>query len=102
MAEQTAREREIAQCKRTILEHREVDSKIKELRESTRDLQKQFAKTENDLKALQSVGQIIGEVLKKLDNEKYIVKASSGPTVCGWLQEENQRRNVETRCALYA
>ena len=76
MAEQTAREREIAQCKRTILEHREVDSKIKELRESTRDLQKQFAKTENDLKALQSVGQIIGEVLKKLDNEKYIVKAS--------------------------
>ena len=60
MAEQTAREREIAQCKRTILEHREVDAKIKELRESTKDLQKQFAKTENDLKALQSVGQIIG------------------------------------------
>ena len=79
MADQTARDREIAQCKRTILEHREVDAKIKELRESTKDLQKQFKKTENDLKALQSVGQIIGEVLKKLDNYKYIVKASSGP-----------------------
>jgi len=102
MAEQTAREREIAQCKRTILEHREVDSKIKELRESTRDLQKQFAKTENDLKALQSVGQIIGEVLKKLDNEKYIVKASSGPRyVVGCrkkIKEETLKPGV--RCTL--
>jgi len=31
------------------------------------------------LKALQSVGQIIGEVLKQLDDERFIVKASSGP-----------------------
>jgi 26S proteasome regulatory subunit T4 len=28
---------------------------------------------------LQSVGQIIGEVLKRLDNDRFIVKASSGP-----------------------
>ncbi|TXT13048.1 hypothetical protein VHUM_01449 [Vanrija humicola] len=31
------------------------------------------------MKALQSVGQIIGEVLKQLDDERFIVKASSGP-----------------------
>jgi len=31
------------------------------------------------LKALQSVGQIIGEVLRQLDDERFIVKASSGP-----------------------
>ena len=42
-------------------------------------LKKQFEKTENDLKALQSVGQIIGEVLKRLDDDRFIVKASSGP-----------------------
>ena len=74
-----ARDAEIQRIKKTILEHREADAKIKELRDNTRDLKKQFDKTENDLKALQSVGQIIGEVLKRLDNDRFIVKASSGP-----------------------
>jgi 26S proteasome regulatory subunit T4 len=31
---------------------------------------KDFDKTEDDLKALQSVGQIIGEVLRELDSER--------------------------------
>ena len=31
------------------------------------------------LKALQSVGQIVGEVLRQLDEDRFIVKASSGP-----------------------
>ncbi|KAJ1503509.1 26S proteasome subunit rpt4 [Coelomomyces lativittatus] len=44
-----------------------------------RTLEKEYNKTEDDIKALQSVGQIIGEVLKQLDEEKFIVKASSGP-----------------------
>jgi 26S proteasome regulatory subunit T4 len=44
-----------------------------------RELEKTFDKTEEDMKALQSVGQIVGEVLKQLDEEKFIVKASSGP-----------------------
>jgi 26S proteasome regulatory subunit T4 len=35
-----------------------------------RDLAKTFDKTENDIKALQSVGQIIGEVLKQLDEDR--------------------------------
>lgn len=74
-----ARDAEIQRIKKTILEHREADAKIKELRDNTRDLKKQFEKTENDLKALQSVGQIIGEVLKRLDSDRFIVKASSGP-----------------------
>lgn len=42
-------------------------------------MDKDYEKTEDDLKALQSVGQIIGEVLKQLDDERFIVKASSGP-----------------------
>lgn len=43
-------------------------------RENLRAAKKEFAKTEDDLKSLQSVGQIIGEVLRPLDNErrKYI------------------------------
>ena len=80
------------------------------VREDCKDVDKEYDKTEDDLKALQSVGQvgvsacfpararpepppssppslllryprtqIIGEVLRQLDEERYIVKASSGP-----------------------
>eukprot|EP00954_Amorphochlora_amoebiformis_P005642 445183-Amorphochlora_amoeboformis.AAC.1 len=44
-----------------------------------KDLNRSFNKTEDDIKAVQNVGQIIGEVLKQLDDERFIVKASSGP-----------------------
>lgn len=41
--------------------------------------EKQLAKSEHDIKAIQTVGQNIGEVLKKIDDEKFIVKTSHGP-----------------------
>lgn len=40
------------------------------VRENLRAAKKEFNKTEDDLKSLQSVGQIIGEVLRPLDNER--------------------------------
>lgn len=49
------------------------------MRENAKELNKQYDKSENDLKALQSVGQIVGEVLKQLTEEKFIVKATNGP-----------------------
>jgi len=49
------------------------------MREDVKDLVSRYQKTEDDLMALQSVGQIIGDVLKHLDSERFIVKASSGP-----------------------
>jgi 26S proteasome regulatory subunit T4 len=49
------------------------------VRDDIKTLKKDYDKTEDDLKALQSVGQIIGEVLRQLDEERFIVKASSGP-----------------------
>lgn len=42
-------------------------------------MQKEHDKSENDIKSLQSVGQIVGEVLKQLTDEKFIVKATNGP-----------------------
>ncbi|KAH7335198.1 P-loop containing nucleoside triphosphate hydrolase protein [Rhizoctonia solani] len=60
-------------------DHDKMSENLKNLRFTGRDLEKEFAKTEEDIKAIQSVGQIIGEVLKQLDDEKFIVKASSGP-----------------------
>jgi len=40
------------------------------VRENLKDLRKQYNKSEDDLKSLQSVGQIIGEVLRQLDSER--------------------------------
>jgi len=62
-----------------VQEHRKLESTLKKLRLSVNDQNKGFTKTEDDLKALQSVGQIIGEVLRQLDADRFIVKASSGP-----------------------
>jgi len=62
-----------------IKEHKEIEAKLKESRLGAKDLIKGFNDTENALNALQSVGQIIGDVLRRLDDERFIVKASSGP-----------------------
>jgi 26S proteasome regulatory subunit T4 len=73
------REQVLEQYRAKIREHREVEARLKRMREDDKALQKRYLKTEDDLTALQSVGQIIGDVLKRLDNERFIVKASSGP-----------------------
>ncbi|THU55780.1 hypothetical protein C4D60_Mb11t10180 [Musa balbisiana] len=77
----------VAEYRKKLLQHKEIDSRLRTLRENLRASKKEFTKTEDDLKSLQSVGQIIGEVLRPLDNERWygcvsspvIVKASSGP-----------------------
>lgn len=64
---------------RAVKEHREFESKVKKLRFDIKELNVKYEKTEDHLKALQSVGQIVGQILKKLQNEKFVVKSSSGP-----------------------
>ena len=70
-----ARAAVLAEYRKTLLQHKEVDAKVRAMREETKTVKAQYDKTEDDLKALQSVGQIIGEVLKTLDEERVIVKA---------------------------
>ncbi|KAI8903576.1 26S protease regulatory subunit 10B [Gorgonomyces haynaldii] len=65
--------------RKKLLEHREMEAKVKSLRMGLREMEKDYLKSEDDIKALQSVGQIIGEVLKQLDPKRYIVKATNGP-----------------------
>ncbi|KAF4752688.1 26S proteasome regulatory subunit 10B A [Perkinsus olseni] len=62
-----------------VKEHREYEARCKRLREQIKEVENDFETSEDHLKALQSVGQIVGEVLKQLDEERFIVKASSGP-----------------------
>ncbi|KAI4198609.1 MAG: hypothetical protein LQ350_005200 [Teloschistes chrysophthalmus] len=73
------RSKALEDYKNTLLQSREVEAKLKTIRLDIKGLQKDFDTTEDNIKALQSVGQIIGEVLKQLDEERFIVKASSGP-----------------------
>jgi len=61
------------------MENKEAELRVKRLRDEYKKLNAQFDKQEDDLKAVQNVGQIIGEVLKRLDEDRFIVKASSGP-----------------------
>lgn len=56
--------------KSKLMESREWEAKLKGLRMDIKGLQKDFETTEDNIKALQSVGQIIGEVLKQLDEER--------------------------------
>lgn len=72
MAAPEADPRDIAlqEYKRKLLQHKELDSKVRSLREEVKESKKEYDKTEDDLKALQSVGQIIGEVLRQLDDER--------------------------------
>merc|ERR1712170_214161 len=74
-----ARERALENYRKKLMEHREVEARLKSMREDLKGLTKQYDKSENDLKALQSVGQIVGEVLRQLTEEKFIVKATNGP-----------------------
>ncbi|KAJ1259844.1 hypothetical protein BS78_10G187300 [Paspalum vaginatum] len=78
--EEDARRRPAVTDYRTkLLGCREIEARAKTGRESLQNLKKNLEKTEEDLKSLQSVGQMIGEVLRPLDKERFIVKASSGP-----------------------
>ena len=53
--------------------------RVKKHREDRKQLMSDYERTEEDLKAIQSVGMLIGDVLKRMDDERFIVKASSGP-----------------------
>ncbi|CAB4252896.1 similar to Saccharomyces cerevisiae YOR259C RPT4 One of six ATPases of the 19S regulatory particle of the 26S proteasome involved in degradation of ubiquitinated substrates [Maudiozyma barnettii] len=77
--EQELRDKTLSLFKKKLMEHRRYDDQLKSRRQNIKDLEKKYNKTENDIKALQSIGQLIGEVMKELSEEKYIVKASSGP-----------------------
>lgn len=78
-AEDGRKQQALVDYRKKLLQHRELEARVKSLRENLKGARKDYDKTEDDLKALQSVGQIIGEVLRQLDEERLIVKASSGP-----------------------
>jgi 26S proteasome regulatory subunit T4 len=68
MASDQERDHALQALRTKLIESREWESKLKALRLDIKGLEKEFNQTEENIKALQSVGQIIGEVLKQLDD----------------------------------
>lgn len=69
-SEEARREAALSEYRKKLMAHKEVDAKVRGLRDSVKALKKDYDKTEDDLKSLQSVGQIIGEVLRQLNEER--------------------------------
>lgn len=92
----------VTKYRKKYLEHREMELRIKKIRDELKEKKNKYDKTEDDLKALQNVGQMIGEVLKQLNDEQFIVKASSGPRyVVGCRNKVNKAKLTQgTRVAL--
>ncbi|KRZ33567.1 putative 26S protease regulatory subunit 10B [Trichinella pseudospiralis] len=95
-------EQAIEEYRRKLAEYADVESRLKEIRTHVNSLKEEYDKTENDLKALQSVGQIVGEVLKQLTEDKFIVKATNGPRyVVGCRRSIDKKKKIQgTRVAL--
>ena len=70
MSADPEREKALEDYKNKLLESREWEAKLKALRLEIKGLQHDYDVSEDNIKALQSVGQIIGEVLKQLDEER--------------------------------
>lgn len=66
------RKHALTSFKRKLVESRDWEVRLKNLRLEIKGLVKEYDKTEENIKALQSVGQIIGEVLKQLDSERCV------------------------------
>lgn len=71
------REEALRNFKKSLKAHEDLSENLKKMRFGLRDLEKEFDRTENSMKALQSVGQIIGEVLKQLDDERCEYEAAA-------------------------
>ena len=83
MASDPEREHALEEFKQKLLESREWEAKLKALRVDIKRLERDFNVSEDNIKALQSVGQIIGEVLKQLDEERCESITSIHEIVCG-------------------
>ena len=87
----TSREEVLAAFRKELLQHREQEAKLKRLREELAEKSKDYDKSEEDLKAVQSgVGQIIGN----LPLAPILIRLCGGtnlPDLCEYC-----RRGVET------
>ncbi|AFM98542.1 ATP-dependent 26S proteasome regulatory subunit [Encephalitozoon hellem] len=79
-----------------LLNNEKAYKALKMEQEVYKQTHKHYLKSENDVKALQTVGHIIGEVLEKLSDEKFIVKSSQGPRYVVGCMKAIDRKKITT------
>jgi len=94
MAQEEERRRQLLMDLRTeAMREKTIQSSNKQLRTQLLEFEKEEKTTEDALKSLQTAGQMIGEMLKQLTEDKFIVKASSGPRhVVGCRKQVNKAK----------
>ena len=75
-----AKEAAMQGLRKRLVDHKEIEARVKTIREQVKASKTEFDQTEDDLKALQSVGQIVGEVLRQLDDSR-CKSADQYPTI---------------------
>lgn len=96
------RAKAVEEYRKKFKEHRETEAQLKKMRVDVKDLVAEHERTEEELTAIQSVGQIIGDVLKQIDENKFIVKVSSGPRYVVGCRTKLDKKKLKpgTRVAL--
>ncbi|CAM0908647.1 unnamed protein product [Alopecurus aequalis] len=79
VADDARRDAAVVKYRASLLKCREIESLLSTGRKDLKQAKKDLQKSEEHVKAFQNSGQIVGEVLRPLDNERFIVKASTGP-----------------------
>ena len=57
----------------------DVQERVKNIKLQIEEKRKTYDRTENYLKSIESIGQLVGEVIQKITEDKIMVKAASGP-----------------------
>ena len=70
MRQHEANSQKLKDCECRLIRHTDMLMNVYTVRFALKDMEKEFDKTEEDIKAIQSVGQIIAEVMKQLDDDR--------------------------------
>ena len=89
----------IEKCIQKYKEANEIKEKVFRVKAEHAEKSKNADKIEENLKSLQNTGQLIGEILKYMDDDKYIVKLLNGPRYVVTCKKAIDRKqlNVGTR-----
>ena len=85
-----------------LRENKDMENKRNETKKEFIQLRDEADKTDEYLKTIQNTGQLIGEILKKIDEDKYICKLVNGPRYVVNCKKaiDRDRLKVGTRIAL--
>jgi len=98
----TTKEELMKLYEKRLRENKEMENKRNETKKEFIQLRDEADKTDEYLKTIQNTGQLIGEILKKIDEDKYICKLVNGPRYVVNCKKaiDRERLKVGTRIAL--